>query len=318
MTKTDFDTKYSPIIMPEPFAGSGSKSLPANTQDDKSGFSYPLGFNDAYSSPNSNNGKFVTRKQMNAIGNLATHNDFHRRCGGLNTFDPAFAALIGGYPKGAVLSFVRDRQLYYVQSLIDNNTVDFRAGVDEISWSLINSDHPADMTALTFFEVSNLGASSTFVLGGTVARASGLINIEEALTQTTVGVNSFTYDFASGKYGFLRMNSGVMIKDITSGDDGKMPQFNIGDIESSSGNIDSASLTPNGWSSLIGNPGWLWYKDTDFRHQYYSSFSGRVESGHTYKLLVYCGNSVEVDQTAYKINATGIGLTGALKLVYAN
>lgn len=136
MTKTDFDSKYSPIAMPEPFAGSGSKTLPANTQDDESGFSFPLGFSDAYSSPSSNNGKFVTRAQMNEIGNLATHNDFYRRCGGINTFDPAFADAIGGYPKGAILQYLRDGNLFYVVSNYDNNKYNFvENGVDSVYWS---------------------------------------------------------------------------------------------------------------------------------------------------------------------------------------
>lgn len=137
MTKADFDTRYPPIVMPEPFAGSGSKTLPANTQDDASGFSFPLGFNDAYSSPSSNNGKFVTRAQMNAIGNLATHNDFHRRCGGLNTFDADFAAKIGGYPKGAILQYFDSTRgiIRNLVSLVDNNLSNFISGpIDNTKW----------------------------------------------------------------------------------------------------------------------------------------------------------------------------------------
>jgi hypothetical protein len=315
MTKTDFDTKYSPIVMPEPFAGSGSKSLPANTQDDASGFSYPLGFNGDYSSPSSNNGKFVTRAQMNAIGNLATHNDFYHRCGGLNTFDPAFASAIGGYPKGAVLSFINNGQLYHVQSLIDNNTVDFRAGVDEVSWTLINSDRSSAMGNIPFFEIANLDATTTFAIGSTTSKAGGRINIEESLSQSSIDGNKFSLNMSS-QHGYQPFGGGVMIKDITSGDDGLLPTINLGTL--SSGNINSVALVPNGWLSVVGNPGWFIYYNSNYKVLLYPSFTGGVEAGKLYKFLVYCGYVVDVNTGTLTLNLSGIKMSGALKLVYAN
>lgn len=144
MTKTDFDSQFGPIAMPKPFAQGGDVATIPFTQDGGN-FNFDLGFDPAFSSPKSNNGKYVERAQLNAIGNLATRNDFHRRCGGLNTFDPAFAEAIGGYPKDAVLLLLKNSKVFYVISMVDNNKFDFVSrGVDNVNWMYLNMDAPTD------------------------------------------------------------------------------------------------------------------------------------------------------------------------------
>lgn len=132
MTAEQFsDSKYKPVLMPMPFGANnpsanydippvGSVSNAPNFKD---------GFPSAFSSPKSLNGQYVTRKQMNGIGNLATRYEFFRRVGGLNTFNADFAIEIGGYPRGCVLDFLYDNKLYKVLSLVDNNKVDFTGAI---------------------------------------------------------------------------------------------------------------------------------------------------------------------------------------------
>ena len=83
------------------------------------------GFPSVYEAPSSNNGKFVTRGEMNAIGNLASANEFARACGGIVTFDQRLATKIGGYPRGAVLEMLSGLDYARVVSLVDDNLVDF-------------------------------------------------------------------------------------------------------------------------------------------------------------------------------------------------
>jgi hypothetical protein len=134
MTKENFRANFGPISMPQPFAHGGTITEIGVTQDANS-INFIDGFPSVYSAPKSNNGKFVTRGEINAIGNLASRNDFHRRCGGLNTFDPSFASAIGGYPRGAILQLFERGTIFYVESLVDNNLMNFlEVGIDDVHW----------------------------------------------------------------------------------------------------------------------------------------------------------------------------------------
>lgn len=219
MTKTDFDTKYSPIVMPEPFAGSGDKSLPANTQDENVQFDYPNGWGGSYSSPSSNNGKFVTRQQMNAIGNLATHNDFYRRCGGLNTFDPAFAAAIGGYPEGAILQYFDSVRgiIRNLISLVDGNLSDFTTGpIDNTKWKFVDIETekqviPNSFTLLQYKEGNSAGGTYSLTNGSRTiySGSSGVplkLSVDKFLFVFTSSIHSagtieeVSVNFNSAKY----------------------------------------------------------------------------------------------------------------------
>ena len=136
MTKTD--AKYHRLAMPCPFAaGTGGSFTPINTTGGQNDVNFPEGFATAYGVPVSRNGKLVTRLEMNAIGNLASQNQFYFLSGGINTFDATFANLIGGYPQDAVLDYLHEEKLYKVISLVDDNLVDFTSvGVDDVNWTV--------------------------------------------------------------------------------------------------------------------------------------------------------------------------------------
>ena len=142
-------------VMPCPFGGFGTDNITEiATISGGNNVNFLEGFPSAYGAPSSNNGKFVTRKEMNAIGNLASRDLFYHKCGGLNTFDPQFCAAIGGYPKGAVLQYPVANQIFEVMSLVENNTIDFtnsnsgvsgitNGSVDGINWVYCNKEIPS-------------------------------------------------------------------------------------------------------------------------------------------------------------------------------
>ena len=113
----------SRIAMPCPFGGFGSDNITPIKTVTGTDVNFPDGFPSAYGAPTDTSGKFVTRKEMNAIGNLASNDLFYHKCGGLNTFDAEFCAQIGGYPKGAVLQILDGYSIRKVMSLKDNNKV---------------------------------------------------------------------------------------------------------------------------------------------------------------------------------------------------
>ena len=130
----------SRIAIKRPFAESGFITPIQDTSGDS--VNYPQGFPSIYGVPASEGGKYVGRGEINAIGNVATNDLFYHKCGGINTFDAAFAAKVGGYPKGAVLQYLNGNYIYDVISLIDNNMFDFVASntIDGANWAYCNKE----------------------------------------------------------------------------------------------------------------------------------------------------------------------------------
>lgn len=143
----------SRIAIKRPFAESGDIEPIVDVAGDS--VNYLQGFPSIYGVPGSSGGRYVTRANMNAIGNVATNDLFYHKCGGLNTFDAEFAAKVGGYPKGAVLKYLNGTYLYDVISLVDNNKLDFTGAiptssqsaagivagsVDNVNWAYCNKE----------------------------------------------------------------------------------------------------------------------------------------------------------------------------------
>lgn len=130
----------SRIAIKRPFAESGLITPIQDASGDS--VNYPQGFPSIYGVPASEGGKYVGRGEINAIGNVATNDLFYHKCGGINTFDAAFAEKVGGYPKGAVLKYLNGNYIYDVISLVDNNTFDFVATntIDGANWAYCNKE----------------------------------------------------------------------------------------------------------------------------------------------------------------------------------
>lgn len=198
MTQARFKKYYSPMVMPQPFAHYEDVATIGMTTDSDS-INFIDGFPDVYSAPKSNGGKFVTREDMNAIGNLASRNNFYHRCGGINTFDPALAEAIGGYPNGAVLDYFDGVNLLKVLSLTDHNRQDFREGVFADKWMLLNQPEP-NLGAL---KIGKWNIGGVFGFSGTIpvitfkAPKSGLLicNVTNIVpgeySGTPTGINKY-------------------------------------------------------------------------------------------------------------------------------
>jgi len=150
MTNTNKPTR---LAIPQPFAsGTGAAYTPIQNTSG-SNVNFVDGFPSAYQAPSSSGGKYVTRGEMNAIGRLASQNNFCDLCGLPNIFNADIAALIGGYPQGAILDYVDGSYYYKVISLVDDNKVDYTGttptasqatagvtagGVDGVNWARMN------------------------------------------------------------------------------------------------------------------------------------------------------------------------------------
>ena len=163
MTKSE--AYFYRLAMPRPFAKGDGAVLTAIEATAGNKVNYQDGFPSVYSAPHSGGGQYITRGEMNAIGNLASQNQFYFLAGGINTFDATFATSIGGYPEGAVLKYLNNGYLYDVISLIDNNTVDFTAqGIDGVNWAYLSVEEKKVFDDV-FFEGGTGATPGTALLG---------------------------------------------------------------------------------------------------------------------------------------------------------
>ena len=321
---TKSDAFFYRLAMPQPFAsGEGAELTPILAPSGATGskVNYADGFPSVYSAPSSNNGKFVTRGQMNAIGNLASQNQFYFLAGGINTFDATFCASIGGYPEGAVLKYLNNGYLYDVISLIDNNAVDFTAqGVDGVNWAYLSVEEKKVFDDV-FFEGGSGVSTGTSLLGIVKAKRSGGLAVESSITPT-VGSITFDYSFGSSNTFRTAYGCGIMILPMGTSisQDIQMPYVQM------TGTV-SVTFTPiwNGWQSLAGGFGLLagggsnlffWLQggqDADI--------FGEVEKDNYYAVALMCGEGEYGSSTAgsttlrmYKYES----LSGIVKIAYSS
>ena len=177
----------SRIAIKRPFAESGLITPIQDASGDS--VNYPQGFPSIYGVPASEGGKYVGRGEINAIGNVATNDLFYHKCGGINTFDAAFAAKVGGYPKGAVLQYLNGNYIYDVISLIDNNMFDFVASntIDGANWAYCNKETSSSDRILVVESSTTVNANNSqgLLLGVFKAPKNGFIVFEGNYTVNT-------------------------------------------------------------------------------------------------------------------------------------
>ena len=183
----------SRIAIKRPFAESGLITPIQDASGDS--VNYPQGFPSIYGVPASEGGKYVGRGEINAIGNVATNDLFYHKCGGINTFDAAFAAKVGGYPKGAVLQYLNGNYIYDVISLIDNNMFDFVASntIDGANWAYCNKETSSSDRILVAESSTTVNANNSqgLLLGVFKAPKNGFIVFEGNYTvNTQVGASA--------------------------------------------------------------------------------------------------------------------------------
>lgn len=177
--------------MPCPFGGGNDANITQIEMVSSQNVNFYDGFPSVYGAPSANNGKFVTRKEMNAIGNLASNDLFYHKCGGLNTFDPEFALKIGGYAKGAVLQALIGNDIVYVRSLVDNNKVDFTGSAtqDQVNTGIINGR----IDGVNWVQCNS----------GFTRREYVLFNLPESIPSATVTVDTPVTIFQATTSGFV-------------------------------------------------------------------------------------------------------------------
>lgn len=131
MTKTEFDALKMVVPGAMPFAaGDNATVTPAGATTGD--FSMPDGFGSAFdAAPTADGSNMVQRGQMNFIGKMASYAPFMGQAGrDFWGFDPDVCVALGGYPKDAILTLVRDGCYLKIISLQDENKVDFTGGTD--------------------------------------------------------------------------------------------------------------------------------------------------------------------------------------------
>ena len=184
----------SRIAIKRPFAESGLITPIQDASGDS--VNYPQGFPSIYGVPASEGGKYVGRGEINAIGNVATNDLFYHKCGGINTFDAAFAEKVGGYPKGAVLQYLNGNYIYDVISLIDNNMFDFASSntIDGANWAYCNKETSSSDRILVVESSTTVNANNSqgLLLGVFKAPKNGFIVFEGNYTVNTQVVDKAT------------------------------------------------------------------------------------------------------------------------------
>ena len=90
-------------------------------------------------------------RDFNGILNLISSSLFAYQNGSLPSFNQELSVSIGGYPKGAVLFYIKDIQIIPLISLIENNTYNFNQNQDYIGKYWQNA------LFQTFLPIENLG-----------------------------------------------------------------------------------------------------------------------------------------------------------------
>ena len=211
MTRQEAEVVAAGLMIPQPFAaGDGDHPAafkPIDNEPISNDVNFVEGFTAAFAAPGSQGGRYVTRQEMNAIGYLASVNEFKRQTGGINTYNPTLAAKIGGYPKGAVLEYLDGLNYYRVISRVDNNLVNFNeVGVDGTNWAFCEQGFVSDggSSATTVIEIPSFSLDpvtaesagmSDFMVCSFKAPRSGVLNIAGEFTPTkkNTSVNYFGF-----------------------------------------------------------------------------------------------------------------------------
>lgn len=222
------ESQLTQLLIPKPFAVDGVIEPILTESDDKPNFT--TGFPANFSAPHSGGGEYIARKMMNAVGNMATANEYYRQAGGLYQFNADWAVENKGYPKNAVLDFLDGNKLYKVLSLVDGNLVDYTGkiptpeqaakgvvagGVDGINWVYCNVDQEVkyneicDIPNFSWYGdpesaiIESRFDGDTFPIGYLRVPRDGYIQIIGTLTFTSSIVRVSTADLRYGGFGIV-------------------------------------------------------------------------------------------------------------------
>lgn len=314
MTKSD--AYFYRLAMPQPFAtGSGATITPIAADGSQNKVNFEDGFPSPYSAPASNNGKFVTRGEMNAIGNLASQNQFYFLAGGINTFDSAFATQIGGYPEGAVLKYLSNGYLYDVVSLVDNNTVNFNeVGVDGENWQYLSVTEKKVFDDI-FFEGGTGVTTGTAILGIVKSKKNSGIILETSLTPV-IGSSTTKWNYDTGYHIDVECGCGIMIAELGTSIPSTIP------LPTKTESQEGIIVNFNPWKSLSGDYTFIHAMNGTaiFIDQKNAGLFTNVQKDYYYAIGLFCGEGDYYQNNfLHEIHANLYSsISGTLKILYAS
>ncbi len=296
MTSSEMPTR---IAMPQPFASGASATRATIESTSGDNLNYVDGFPGKYSLPASEGGKYVSRGEMNAIGNMASNDLHYFKCGGLNTFDASFCAAIGGYPKGAVLDYINGYKLYKVMSLVEGNAVNFLDdGIDGINWKYLNQD-TADAERDIAFQFSI--SSSSGMLAGVFKslKTADTVLAEAKIEKTYLEAYTQNLKFEGTDVRMIDSGAGILMYDLGTSYTDIPDRY-------------------DGWHLLYGSPGSLQiekssgstYVTTKYVSWVTSISALSLKQNHYYAVLLDGGPSANMFQDAQFVSQEGSATTG--------
>lgn len=173
----------SPLAIGSPIALNGDKNIPPQNASGTDTSSINLGFLPITSEPLDDGGVAPERIDFNGMFYLSTDQRVFLQNGGVITYDATVASAIGGYPAGAILSYIDGSGNYgLVESLIDNNQYNFVSTPSYINgtywkWAYFNNfnlleDKISPIGAPKLTLSSTLPANTIWLEGATVSRST--------------------------------------------------------------------------------------------------------------------------------------------------
>lgn len=197
----------APEVISSPFAELGDKAdnFPKSSPDQDT-INYQYGIPAGFCVPNGAGGIKFTRQMMNRLGFMATQFGFLFQCGIPVTFSKDVSDEIGGYPKGAILKYIKITNGYRlvadVISLVDDNKYDFTEdGVDGENWAFVDevqdNFYPnlsiGDNNKIQTYDVKSSGDVGQFVVpktGWIYVKVARVNDFESAIENNELDANS--------------------------------------------------------------------------------------------------------------------------------
>lgn len=225
-----------PLAIRAPFAVNGDKNIPNYNASGTETSSINLGFLPITSEqlPPDGNGKAPERVDFNGMFYLATDLRVFQQNGGLITYNTNVVNKIGGYPKGAVLAYLTNNGLGFVESCIEDNNQNFITSPSLINgtvWKythLFNIDSDIATVNSTITSVNNnlqnqinTHTNSINTLNSTTVKTSGNQTISGQKTfnnavfvpdSTTNGTAVNLTDQSLGSDGYVKFGNGLLIQ----------------------------------------------------------------------------------------------------------
>lgn len=177
-----------PTLIPIPFANTGGKNIIPNTVNPTpGGADFPNGFGPLTRTPIAAGGIPPSGLDMNGILNTITAIQQWQCAGGYFKYDSAFSALIGGYPKYAVLTGASGT--VYVNQVENNTTNPESSG---IGWAVMLGSYSGfvSYTSNTTLNATHSGMLIAISAAGVSLALPAANSVKQGATVTIIALNN--------------------------------------------------------------------------------------------------------------------------------